>query len=43
MTDEPDQKALYCIEGPGEDGSVWICSAKGREIEVSGDPGAVAP
>jgi hypothetical protein len=31
MDDEPEQDALFEIEGPDEDGCVWICSAKGRE------------
>jgi hypothetical protein len=26
MRDEPEQKALFHIEGPDEDGCVWICS-----------------
>ena len=32
MQDEPDQEALFEIEGPDEDGCVWICSAKGRDV-----------
>lgn len=33
MTDEgPEQGALFCIEGPDEDGCVWICSSKGRDV-----------
>ena len=33
MTDpnEPEQDALFEIEGPDEDGCVWICSTKGRQ------------
>jgi hypothetical protein len=31
MEDEPDQDALFELEGPDEDGCVWICSAKGRD------------
>ena len=31
MDDEPDQEALFEIEGPDEDGCVWICSAAGRD------------
>ena len=27
MEDESDQEALFYIEGPDEDGCVWICSA----------------
>ena len=27
---EPEQDALFQIEGPDEDGCVWICSAEGR-------------
>lgn len=30
--DEPDQSALFEIEGPDEDGCVWICSAEGRDV-----------
>ncbi len=30
MEDEANQDALFEIEGPDEDGCVWICSAKGR-------------
>ncbi len=28
MEEGPDQEALFEIEGPDEDGCVWICSAK---------------
>ena len=31
-TDGPEQDALFCIEGPDEEGCVWICSAKGRDV-----------
>ena len=27
MEEEPEQEALFYIEGPDEDGRVWICSA----------------
>jgi hypothetical protein len=30
--DGPEQKALFQIEGPDEDGCVWICSAEGRKV-----------
>jgi hypothetical protein len=30
MDDQPEQGALFQIEGPDEDGSVWLCSTKGR-------------
>jgi hypothetical protein len=30
--DGPDQPALFRIEGPDEDGCVWICAAGGRDI-----------
>ena len=30
--DGPDQGALFRIEGPDEDGCVWICSAAGRDM-----------
>lgn len=29
---EPEQEALFEIEGPDERGCVWICSAKGRDV-----------
>ena len=32
MDDEPEQQALFQIEGPDEDGCVWICSAEGRDV-----------
>ena len=32
MNDEPEQGALFQIEGPDEDGCVWICSADGRDV-----------
>lgn len=31
-SDEPEQSALFQIEGPDEHGCVWICSAEGRDI-----------
>jgi hypothetical protein len=31
MEDEPEQDALFELEGADEDGCVWICSAKGRD------------
>jgi hypothetical protein len=30
--DEPAQGALFKLEGPDEDGCVWICSADGRDV-----------
>jgi hypothetical protein len=30
-TEEPEQAALFQIEGPDEDGCVWVCSAEGRD------------
>jgi hypothetical protein len=30
--EEPGQEALFQIEGPDEDGCVWICSAEGRDV-----------
>ena len=32
MEDEPEQDALFYIEGPDEDGCVWICSAERRDV-----------
>lgn len=34
MKDEPEQEALFQIEGPDEDGCVWICSPHGDEPHV---------
>jgi len=31
-TDNPEQGALFRIEGPDEDGCVWICAEAGRDI-----------
>ena len=31
MNDEPQQDALFDIEGLDEDGCVWICSPAGRD------------
>ena len=30
--DGPPQGALFQIEGPDEDGCVWICSVEGRDV-----------
>jgi hypothetical protein len=35
MENEPEQDALFEIEGPAEDGCVWICSAKERPAPFS--------
>ena len=32
VDNEPAQEALFNIEGPDEDGCVWICSAEGRHV-----------
>lgn len=32
VNEELEQEALFEIEGPDEDGCVWICSAKGRDV-----------
>jgi hypothetical protein len=32
MQDEPEQKALFELEGPDEGGCVWACSPVGRDI-----------
>ena len=29
---EPEQEALFQIEGPDDDGCVWACSPDGRDI-----------
>ena len=31
-SDELEQKALFHIEGPDEDGCVWVCSPNGRDV-----------
>lgn len=31
MIELPDQPALFEIDGPDEDGCVWICSIAGRD------------
>jgi hypothetical protein len=30
--DAPEQGALFKLEGPDEDGCVWICSTEGRDV-----------
>jgi|GEM_PF-2746752 len=30
--DGPEQGALFAIEGPDDDGCVWICSSEGRDV-----------
>ena len=32
MESEPQQEALFQIEGPDEDGCVWVCSTEGRDV-----------
>jgi hypothetical protein len=32
MDEDPEQCALFEIEGPDEDGCVWICAAGGRDV-----------
>jgi hypothetical protein len=32
MIEGPEQEALFCIEGPDEEGCVWICSSEGRDV-----------
>lgn len=32
VENEPEQNALFQIEGPDEDGCVWICSVEGRDV-----------
>lgn len=32
MDTEPEQDALFQIEGPDEDGCVWICAPTGRDV-----------
>lgn len=30
--DDIEQEALFDLQGPDEDGCVWICSAAGRDV-----------
>lgn len=32
LEEEPAQEALFQLEGPDEDGCVWACSPRGRDI-----------
>lgn len=32
MENQPEQEALFQIEGPDEDGCVWACSPAGRDV-----------
>ena len=32
MEDEPEQEALFELQGPDDDGCVWACSPKGRDV-----------
>jgi hypothetical protein len=32
MHEGPEQEALFQLEGPDEDGCVWICSSEGRAV-----------
>ncbi len=32
MDNESEQGALFEIDGPDEDGCVWICSGAGRDV-----------
>lgn len=32
VIEEAPQEALFQIEGPDEDGCVWACSTKGRDV-----------
>jgi hypothetical protein len=29
---EPEQEALFELQGPDEDGCVWACSSEGRDV-----------
>ena len=44
MDDDPEQGALFEIEGPDEDGCVCMCAAGGRDLwwQNLGPPEAVA-
>jgi hypothetical protein len=32
MDDEPEPETPFQIEGPDEDGCVWVCSPNGRDV-----------
>ena len=32
MEDEPEQEALFELQGPDEDDCVWVCSPTGRDV-----------
>ena len=32
MENEPEQEALFELQGPDEDGCVWACSPAGRDV-----------
>ena len=32
MENEPEQEALFELQGPDEDGCVWVCSPEGRDV-----------
>ena len=32
MENEPQQEALFELQGPDEDGCVWACSPAGRDV-----------
>jgi hypothetical protein len=40
--DEPEQPALFDIEGPDEDGCVWLCNEQGQRCHNLGPADAVA-
>ena len=42
MDDEPEQDALFTIDGPDEDGCVWICSTKSDWCQNLGPRAKVA-
>jgi hypothetical protein len=31
-SEDPEKGALFEIEGPDEDGCVWICASEGRDV-----------
>ena len=44
MDDEPEQEALFELQGPDDSGCVWACSPAGRDVwcQNLGSTGSVA-
>ena len=42
MDDEPEQEALFTLDGPDEDGCVWICATQSDWCQNLGPSDKVA-